>query len=123
LINSKLRPYVQDVIKLDETFNLTHLHERTVQNMGFFALALAGEIGELCNIVKKIWRDGESEELWQQFDEEAVDVMIYFIELLNCAKCRFDEAWKKKHKVLYKRMKDKIKYRLDNVPLYREGAD
>lgn len=112
-----LERYAEDCIDLDKEFNLTHLHEPTMMNIGFLALALAGEVGELVNIVKKIWRDGESPKLWKKFDEEAVDVLIYFVELLNAARCPIDKAWEEKRKILYRRMHKQYGYELDDVPL------
>lgn len=107
LNQSCLAPYTRDVLELDAKFGLNHLHRSESNNLAFFALALAGEVGELVNVVKKILRDGESPELWKQFDEEAVDVLIYFIELLNVAKTDFDAAWDSKHRILHDRFSKK----------------
>jgi NTP pyrophosphatase (non-canonical NTP hydrolase) len=48
----------------------------------FLALALAGEVGELCNMIKKRWRDGA--DLTDECREEIADIRVY-LELL--AKC------------------------------------
>ena len=48
----------------------------------FLALALAGEVGELCNMVKKRWRDGA--ELTAEIRDELADIRVY-LELI--AKC------------------------------------
>lgn len=42
-----------------------------------WAVALAGEVGELLNVVKKIRRDGSSQELQKKFEDEAADVQAY----------------------------------------------
>jgi NTP pyrophosphatase (non-canonical NTP hydrolase) len=41
--------------------------------------ALAGEVGELCNIIKKIDRDGPSEELFVALGKEMADVLGYLV--------------------------------------------
>ena len=48
----------------------------------FLALALAGEVGELCNMIKKRWRDGAN--LAEECRDEIADIRVY-LELL--AKC------------------------------------
>ncbi len=124
LLKSGLRKYAKDVLELDLVFGLEHLHKRDIANLGFFSLALAGEVGEFCNIVKKIWRDGESGELWAKLDEEAVDVLIYLVEILNLSGTDFDKVWEEKHRVLYKRFHDRMNgdvrpYILDDRSLVR----
>ena len=43
----------------------------------FLAVALPGEVGEMCNDVKKIWRDGRTPELVAKLSKEVADVRIY----------------------------------------------
>lgn len=119
---TKLQACVEDVVGLDFKYNLTHLHEPELNNLVFMANALAGEVGELCNVVKKIARDGETPERWKHFDEEAVDVMIYLIELLVCGRSKFDSAWDKKHIELHERFAKRPPggYKLHNRVLIRE---
>ncbi len=115
--------YMQDVLALDDKFGLNHLHEPKISNLGFFALALGGESGELQNIVKKIWRDGETPELWERLAEEAVDILIYLLEIINVAKVDFDRAWTEKHRELYGRFADRAEaYRLDDRDLNISGS-
>ena len=47
--------------------------------------ALAGEVGEACNVIKKIDRDGETPELRLNLREELGDVFNYLILLCNHA--------------------------------------
>jgi NTP pyrophosphatase (non-canonical NTP hydrolase) len=49
----------------------------------FLALASGGEMGEFQNIVKKMWRDGQSEELHKKMRGELADVLIYFDHFMN----------------------------------------
>lgn len=68
-----------------------HIHVTCMNNMevdlcsieerNFLILAAAGEMGELANVQKKIWRDGPSEELYRKLDDEIADVLIYLEHL------------------------------------------
>ena len=50
----------------------------------FLALALAGEVGEVCNKVKKYMRgDFEFEDLQAQLDSELPDILIYLVMLAD----------------------------------------
>ncbi len=44
-------------------------------NMLYWSTALAGEVGEFCNLVKKYARDGFID--WDRFGEELADIFIY----------------------------------------------
>jgi len=98
-----MKKYILDVVDFDETFDVSHITEPTVLNLAFQSNALAGEVGELCNIVKKIWRDGETPERMQDLDEELVDIVIYLIQVIRTAGTDFDAAWDKKQRELRKR--------------------
>lgn len=115
-----LEDLARDCIELDTKCNFSHLHEPQMSNVAFFTLALAGEVGELVNIVKKIWRDGESPELWQKFDEEVVDVIIYLIELLGVTRSPLAKAWSEKQEVLNKRWEKRTGYNLEDRQLNLE---
>ena len=99
---------------LHKTFGVEHMEDPTVVNLAFTSLALAGEVGELSNIVKKIWRGNLSDQqiamLYEQLDEEAVDVLIYFCMLIIIAIPDFDKAWDEKHVLLYNRFATKLSY-------------
>jgi len=43
----------------------------------YLRLALAGEVGEACNLVKKQWRDGFTEQRLRELKTELADVYIY----------------------------------------------
>jgi len=71
--------------------NIYELHEAMTKHLfpaysstdeHFLALALAGEVGELCNMIKKRWRDNV--DLSADIREEIADIRVY-LELL--AKC------------------------------------
>jgi NTP pyrophosphatase (non-canonical NTP hydrolase) len=77
--------------------------------------AVAGETGELCNVIKKIDRDGSTPELLIKLRKEAADVLIY-LDLL-AARARFDLGQAVKEKFNEVSMK-----RLSNVFLDYDPA-
>jgi NTP pyrophosphatase (non-canonical NTP hydrolase) len=66
------------------------------ERIRFLALALAGEAGELANVVKKQWRDGPNWSAQQLSDnftaqcKELADVVIYAYALANALKIDLD---------------------------------
>jgi NTP pyrophosphatase (non-canonical NTP hydrolase) len=49
----------------------------------FLGLAQAGESGELANVIKKMWRDEQTEELHKKMRGEIADILIYLDHLLQ----------------------------------------
>lgn len=47
----------------------------------FLGLALPGEVGEMCNDIKKMWRDGRTPELEAKLRKEVSDVKIYLYHI------------------------------------------
>ncbi len=43
----------------------------------YWGCAIAGEVGELCNLIKKLERDNEFDE--EKFKEELADIFIYTV--------------------------------------------
>lgn len=72
------------------------IHQKSMEKAGieipsfeeaiFLGLAQAGEAGELANVIKKMWRDGQSEELFHKMVGEMADVLIYLDHLMNTFK-------------------------------------
>lgn len=73
----------------------------------FLALALAGEVGELCNMIKKRWRD--ETDLTEECRDEIADIRVY-LELL--AKCFDIEGSKLDLRVVEKLKKVVEKHKL-----------
>ena len=75
----------------------------------FLCLALAGEVGELCNMVKKRWRDGA--DLSDEIRDEIADIRVY-LELT--AKCfgiageKLNERVQSKLSKVVERWKDRL---------------
>lgn len=111
---------IEDVVKLDKQFGLDKDMDFTTSNLLFLSNALLGEAGELANFVKKIVRDGETEDMWKELDFEVVDVFIYLAKLIKLIKCDFDNAWDEKHEELrgrYNAGKKHLSY--SDRPLHR----
>ena len=98
--------------------NIYELHEKLTKDLfptysnediRFLALALAGEVGELCNLIKKEWRDGVDNREEQR--DELADCRVY-LELI--AKCLDMEGQKLDARVEAKLLKvvEKHKNRL-----------
>lgn len=85
------------------------IHEEGFVDLpAFYALALAGEAGELCNIIKKGVRVGSSE-IWQnphmvkEVAKEAADVFIYLVNLCQVMGINLWGAYETKHAELVER--------------------
>jgi NTP pyrophosphatase (non-canonical NTP hydrolase) len=53
------------------------------RDISFLALALAGEVGEFCNLEKKVVRGTHNrEELYRYIEEEVTDVFIYLMNIV-----------------------------------------
>jgi NTP pyrophosphatase (non-canonical NTP hydrolase) len=96
--------------------NLYQIHEQMTGRLfpaysntdrRFLALALAGEVGELCNMIKKEWRDGVV--LTEEIRDEIADIRVY-LELL--AKCFDIEGDKLDNRVVEKLKKVVQKHEL-----------
>ena len=72
------------------------LIEQQIENFGkdpllYWSNALAGEVGELCNLVKKWERDGASTELWKKMGLELADIFIYSVLFARKMDMNFEE--------------------------------
>jgi NTP pyrophosphatase (non-canonical NTP hydrolase) len=95
-----LQPYdwVRDAIRVSTNAAKHAGHTFTDRRHTYFlTLALAGEVGELCNLIKKWWRD---DKLNPEYKEEMADVYIYLRLLAEQLGVDLDfEARKKMEKV------------------------
>lgn len=92
--SSVLKNAQKVVADFNKEFNLPT--EKGFENMKFYTLELAGEVGEMANIIKKMWRSGESEDLWEKLREEAADVLISYLLFLNSSGIDIDKAFEEK---------------------------
>lgn len=56
----------------------------TTEDLGYMALAMAGEVGEFCNVVKKIERkslDLSDAKTWLMLSSELTDVLVYLLNI------------------------------------------
>jgi|GEM_PF-3399669 len=78
---------------------------RHIDSTRFFTLALAGEAGELANLVKKGWR-GDRLDLWAMVKEMA-DIRIYLFRLEQHLGINLDDVCEIKLREVQKRLADK----------------
>jgi NTP pyrophosphatase (non-canonical NTP hydrolase) len=80
--------------KMQEQFDLTHevsgnsfytkIDKHNLHELEHLAVCLTGELGEFCNILKKVTRgDMELSEVKKELDMELVDVFIYLLKISN----------------------------------------
>ena len=98
--------------------NIYELHEKltkhlfppyTSEDERFVALALAGEVGELCNMIKKRWRDGA--DLTTEIREEIADIRVYLELMARCFGIegeKLDAAVEAKLTKVVERFKDRL---------------
>ena len=98
---------VADVVQFNNDHGIEHEHMPTMSNLFYHGLCLAGEAGEVANVIKKIWRDGDSEASRKHLEEEIVDMAIFMGMLVKISGMDFDAAWEAKHRELYERWADK----------------
>ncbi|MBA6343027.1 nucleotide pyrophosphohydrolase [Colwellia sp. MB02u-10] len=97
-----------DKIKsLQKNFDLTHevagnpfytkIDENNLNELEHLAVCVLGELGEFCNILKKVTRgDFELSEVKYDLDEELVDVFIYLIKISNQFDVNLESVFLKK---------------------------
>lgn len=73
------------------------------EDQRFLALALAGEVGELCNIVKKLWRGDDIPFAPALLEEELADCQIYLHLLALAFDVDLDAACEAKMPALERR--------------------
>lgn len=69
-----------------------HAETGNVEELMYLALGLTGEAGEVANKVKKLFRDGESQELRTELAKELGDVMWYMARLSSVLKVDLTET-------------------------------
>ncbi len=83
-----------DLKEMQEEFDLSHdvsgksfytkIDEKNLHELEHLAVCLTGELGEFCNILKKVSRgDMLLAEVKEELDLELVDVFIYLLKISN----------------------------------------
>jgi NTP pyrophosphatase (non-canonical NTP hydrolase) len=73
----------------------------------FTALSIAGEVGELCNDIKKVERGSVLyTELREKIAEEGIDVMIYLCNLFGILHVDAEEMYRQKREFNARRFGD-----------------
>lgn len=95
-----------NIFELHEKFTANLFPAYSNQDERFLAIAIAGETGELCNMIKKRWRD--KVDLSEEIRDEIADIRVY-LELL--AKCFNIEGEKLDARVEQKLIKVREKHK------------
>ena len=74
-----------------------------VSTASYWGCALAGEVGELCNLIKKLERDGAYDE--QKFKYEIADIFIYTALVAQFFEIDLEQAIIEKIKIVKERRK------------------
>ncbi|MBO5328836.1 MAG: nucleotide pyrophosphohydrolase [Clostridia bacterium] len=108
---------VKDFIKKQEEFDdkfdcLKRWNKKITQDnldvLGYLLLAASGEIGEACNIAKKVIRgDCPLSEKYDHLSEEIVDAYIYIVKLINQLGIDLETAYENKMKINEKKFGEK----------------
>lgn len=85
-------PEVQGLAATQKSFLDYQLQAFGQRSASFFALELAGEVGELANLEKKIWRDPELEPNMTKLADEAADVFIALMNYCNARNIELEKA-------------------------------
>jgi len=89
----------RDIEEMIEWFGCDHA--------SYLGCALAGEVGELCNLIKKLERDNKFDE--DKFKEELADVFIYLVLMARWFGISLEEAIIEKIEVVKERRRDNDK--------------
>lgn len=98
---------LSELKKIQKRFDLEHTGEKqpfyvdigesNVQDLEHLAVCLAGEVGEFCNVLKKITRGDHS---WDSskpiLSEELADIFIYLLKISNQADIDIEQEVLKK---------------------------
>ncbi len=107
---------LKEIIKFQREFDKKHgwdwsksSQEDKIKHLQYETIALAGEIGEFANIVKKILREFEfskkiPKKEYENLKEEVIDIFIYLIKLADqILKVDIEKEYFKKMKMNEKR--------------------
>ena len=86
-------------IQAREALDSEHYWPRhgSMSNLEYLGICLAGEVGEICNVIKKHSRGTiDTEELSQYIGQEAPDVLIYLVMLVEALDIDLEIAYEDK---------------------------
>lgn len=79
-----IRMELKEILEKIENFGCDH--------PSYWGCAIAGEVGELCNIIKKHERDGISAKIFEDVTEEIADVFIYTVLIARYYNIDFEKS-------------------------------
>ena len=120
---------LKKIAKFQKDFDLKHFpafwkiksEEDFLSRLEYLAIALAGEVGEFANLVKKIRRRFDnlekkiSKDIFEKLKEELTDVFIYVLISSNLLKMDLEKEYFKKMKINEKKFRE---FRKKNEKIY-----
>ncbi len=96
---------IEDFKKLQKEFDEQYIgpYKKQPEDFLFLAVALAGEVGEFANLVKKYYRkskmnrhviDDKDRDYLAEMNKEIIDVFCYFLIIANQLDLDIDKAYK-----------------------------
>jgi len=99
-----LNKVINDVVEFDKKYGIYEEEDApTLPNLFYNSLGIAGESGEVVDVVKKIWRDGDSPQKREDLEEELCDLLIYIAKMVVIGEIDIEKAWDKKQALLHER--------------------
>lgn len=99
---------IDEVVEFDKKYGIYEEEDApTLENLYYNGLGVAGESGEVVDVIKKIWRDGDSRKLREDLAEETCDLLIYIAKIIIASEMDLEKAWNKKQKELHDRWDNK----------------
>lgn len=89
-------PDVSGLKKILNEFDVYQSSAFVTRKPEFFALEVCGEVGELANLEKKIWRDPARTDVLDKCAEEAADVFIALCNYCNSRQIDLEATVKEK---------------------------
>ena len=76
----------------DKGMRMMGIARYSMEELMFLGLGTAGEAGEIANVIKKMRRDGKSEDLFTKLKKEMADVYIYLSHMAESLGTTEDEC-------------------------------
>lgn len=105
-LNLPPNPTLDQIQEVIEELNQRHFDEQNYASTPFLIIALAGEVGEMCNEFKSIVRGADPVKHQEDIAKEAADVMVFLLMLCRAMGINITEELKKRLILIDQRGRD-----------------